>query len=150
MSDKVVRKMLSRLEGYSFDEVPWVNPKPLSECRVAVVTTAGLNQEGNADWNPGDQGFTVLSGKKDDFTLGHYSPNFDRTGWVVDSNVVIPLDRLNEMAAEGKIGSVSDTHISFMGAQPDHTLETIRLDTGPAAANILLEEEVDVVLLTPV
>jgi hypothetical protein len=54
------------------------------------------------------------------------------------------------MAAEGKIGSVSDTHISFMGAQPDHTLETIRLDTGPAAANILLEEEVDVVLLTPV
>ena len=54
------------------------------------------------------------------------------------------------MAAEGKIGSVSDTHISFMGAQPDHTLETIRLDTGPAAAKVLLEEEVDVVLLTPV
>ncbi|MBD35531.1 MAG: hypothetical protein CL512_02040, partial [Actinobacteria bacterium] len=64
MSDKVVRKLLSRLEGYSFDKVPWVSPKPLSECRVAVVTTAGLNQEGNADWNPGDQGFTVLSGEE--------------------------------------------------------------------------------------
>ena len=75
---------------------------------------------------------------------------FDRTGWIVDSNIVIPLDRLDEMAAEGKIGSVAKTHISFMGAQPDHTLETIRLDTGPAAAKILLEDEVDVVLLTPV
>ena len=54
------------------------------------------------------------------------------------------------MATEGRIGSVAKTHISFMGAQPDHTLETIRLDTGPAAAKILLEDEVDVVLLTPV
>ncbi len=63
---------------------------------------------------------------------------------------MIPLDRLDEMAAEGKIGSVANTHISFMGAQPDHTLETIRLETGPAAAKVLLEDEVNVVLLTPV
>ena len=150
MSDQKMRAIVSGLEGYSFEEASWVNPKPLSECRVAIVTTSGLNQEGNADWNPGDQGFTVLSGKERDFTLGHFSPNFDRTGWVVDENVVMPLDRLDEMAAEGKIGSVADVHISFMGAQPDHTLETIRLDTGPAAAKALLEDGVDVVLLTPV
>jgi hypothetical protein len=37
-----------------------------------------------------------------------------------------------------------------MGAQPDHTLTTLRVDTGPAAARLLLEDDVDVVLLTPV
>ena len=37
-----------------------------------------------------------------------------------------------------------------MGAQPDHTLETIRLDSGPAAAQRLANDEVDLVLLTPV
>ena len=54
------------------------------------------------------------------------------------------------MADEGVIGSVADVHVSFMGAQIDHTLETIRLDTGPAAARALLDDDVDLVLLTPV
>ena len=58
--------------------------------------------------------------------------------------------RLVEMAAEGVIGSVADVHISFTGAQIDHTLETIRLDTGPASARILSDDGVDVVILTPV
>ena len=35
-----------------------------------------------------------------------------------------------------------------MGAQPDHTLETIRLDSGPAAAKLLQDDEVDLVLYT--
>jgi Glycine/sarcosine/betaine reductase selenoprotein B (GRDB). len=69
---------------------------------------------------------------------------------VLDKNVVFPIDRLHELAEEGIIGSVADTHISFMGAQPDHTLETIRLDSGPAAAKLLADDEVDLVLLTPV
>jgi D-proline reductase (dithiol) PrdB len=62
----------------------------------------------------------------------------------------LPLDRLDEMAVDGEIGSVADVHISFMGAQVDSTLETIRLDTGPAAAQVLKDDQVDVVLLTPV
>jgi|TARA_Y100000996_G_scaffold414058_1_gene403920 Glycine/sarcosine/betaine reductase selenoprotein B (GRDB). len=150
MSDKQVRSMLEKLDGFAFDEVPWTTPKPLSESRVAIVTTAGLTVDGNADWNPGDQGFNRIAHDADELTLAHYSPNFDRTGWIMDKNVVFPIDRLNEMAAEGVIGSVAETHLSFMGAQPDHTLETIRLDTGPAAAELLHEDNVDIILLTPV
>jgi D-proline reductase (dithiol) PrdB len=155
MGDRQVREALSDLEGFAFDEVPWTTPAPLAQSRVAVVTTAGLRttrpgESTGADWNPGDQSFTVLPADARDLTLAHFSPNFDRTGWIVDSNVVFPIDRLNEMAEEGVIGSVADVHISFMGAQIDHTLETIRLDTGPAAARHLLDDGVDVVLLTPV
>jgi len=150
VGDEQIRRELANLEGYTFDETPWAKPRPLSESRVAIVTTAGLRTEGQPDWNPGDQSFTVLPCDRRDLVLSHYSPNFDRTGWLVDPNVVLPLDRFDEMAAEGVIGSVADVHISFMGAQIDHTLETIRLDTGPAAARALLDDEVDVVLLTPV
>ena len=76
--------------------------------------------------------------------------NFDRSGLLADLNVAYPADRLDELAAQGVIGSVATNHLSFMGAQPDHTLTTMRLDTGPAAARQLLADGVDVVLLTPV
>ena len=150
MSDKHLRSTLSGLKGFAFDEVPWPTPIPLHESRVAIVTTAGLRVESNADWNAGDQGFTQIPHDAENLTLAHYSPNFDRVGWVLDKNVVFPIDRLYELAEDGIIGSVAKTHISFMGAQPDHTLETIRLDSGPAAAKLLKDDEVDLVLLTPV
>ena len=150
MSDKQLRSKLEGLKGFAFDQIPWTTPKPLHESRVAIVTTAGLRVESNADWNAGDQGFTLNPHAAENLTLAHYSPNFDRVGWILDKNVVLPIDRLHEMAEEGIIGSVANTHISFMGAQPDHTLETIRLDSGPAAAKLLADDEVDLVLLTPV
>ena len=150
MSDEQLRTTLGGLKSFTFDDVPWTTPKPLHESRVAIVTTAGLRVESNADWNAGDQGFTQIPHDAENLTLAHYSPNFDRVGWVLDKNVVFPIDRLYELAEDGIIGSVAKTHISFMGAQPDHTLETIRLDSGPAAAKMLADDEVDLVLLTPV
>ena len=150
MSDEQLRTTLGGLKGFAFNDVPWTTPKPLHESRVAIVTTAGLRVESNADWNAGDQGFTQIPHDAENLTLAHFSPNFDRVGWILDKNVVFPIDRLNELAEDGIIGSVAETHISFMGAQPDHTLETIRLDSGPAAAKLLADDEVDLVLLTPV
>ena len=150
MSDEQLRTTLGGLKSFAFNDVPWTTPKPLHESRVAIVTTAGLRVENNADWNAGDQGFTQIPHDAENLTLAHYSPNFDRVGWVLDKNVVFPIDRLHELAKGGIIGSVAKTHISFMGAQPDHTLETIRLDSGPAAAKLLQDDEVDLVLLTPV
>ena len=150
MSDEQLRTTLGGLKSFAFGDVPWTTPKPLHESRVAIVTTAGLRVENNADWNAGDQGFTQIPDDAEYLTLAHYSPNFDRVGWVLDKNVVFPIDRLYEFAEDGIIGSVAKTHISFMGAQPDHTLETIRLDSGPAAAKLLKDDEVDLVLLTPV
>jgi len=150
MSDEQLRTTLGGLKSFAFGDVPWTTPKPLHESRVAIVTTAGLRVESNADWNAGDQGFTQIPHDAENLTLAHYSPNFDRVGWVLDKNVVFPIDRLYELAEDGIIGSVAKTHISFMGAQPDHTLETIRLDSGPAAAKLLKDDEVDLVLLTPV
>lgn len=62
---------------------------------------------------------------------------------------MLPLDRLDELAAQGTIGRVSSLHLSLLGAQ-DETMSTIRLDTGPAAAAAFIDAGTDVVLLTPV
>jgi D-proline reductase (dithiol) PrdB len=148
-SDEIVRGRVADVDVFDFGTTAVATAPPLEKARVAIVTTAGLRADGGGRWDEG-QGFVVLDGDKRDLTLAHISVNFDRAGVAADLNVVYPIDRLTEMAEEGLIGSVAARHLSFMGAQLDHTLTTLRLDTGPAAAALLREDGVDVVLLTPV
>ena len=147
--DAVVRRNNDAIDVFDFGGTPCTTAPPLDQARVAIVTTAGLRPDGVATWTLG-QGFVVLDGAERNLTLAHSSPNFDRTGVASDLNVVYPVDRLAELAERGVIGSVASQHIAFMGAQPDHVLSTLRLDTGPAAAQLLRDDGVDVVLLTPV
>ncbi len=140
---------MSGLPAPEFDTVANPLPKPLSECTVAIVTTAGLKPNGDVTlWQPGDGSYTVLPGEARDLQLSHFSPNFDRTGIADDLNVAYPVDRLHEMADRGEIGAVADRHLSFMGAQFDFA--SIIQDTAPRAAQTLIDDGVDVVLLTPV
>jgi len=150
MSDAKVRATYNDIPVYEFEETAWTTPPDLSDARVALVTTAGLRTDGVVMWSNQDQSFTVIPQGEKHLTFSHRSQNFDRSGFNADVNVVLPMDRLDEMASDATIGSVASRHISFMGAQGDHTLATMRLDTGPAAAQILKDDGVDVVLLTPV
>ena len=148
-SDAIVRKGVNDLDSFDFGTTSATVAPPLSEARVAIVTTAGFRDDGGGNWERG-QGFVTLDAKQRGLTLAHLSVNFDRSGLMADLNVAYPADRLAEMAREGLIGSVATQHLSFMGAQLDHNLATLRLDTGPAAARQLLDDGVNVVLLTPV
>ena len=148
-TDAVVRKGVDAVDVFDFGTTAATAIGPLAGARVAIVTTAGLRPDGLATWSEG-QGCVVLDADERRLTLAHASPNFDRSGLAIDLTVVYPIDRLNELAARGTIGSVAPRHLSFMGAQVDHTLPALRLDTGPAAAELLKADGVDVVLLTPV
>ncbi|MBM4259442.1 MAG: hypothetical protein FJ147_26530 [Deltaproteobacteria bacterium] len=148
-SDQIVRARVNDVPVYEFAQPSFTQPPPLKNARVAIVTTAGLRSDGKLHWQPGDESFTVLEGTDRTLGFAHFSPNFDRSGFALDLNVVYPIDRLRELAERGTIGSVAARHISFMGAQHDHNLSTMRLDTGPAAAKLLRDDGVDVVLLTP-
>ena len=126
----------------------FVLPKPLSDSKVAIVTSASLHHEDDDDFAPSDSGYRVLEKDRRDIVVGHWSPNFDASGVSADLNVVFPIDRLQELENQGVIGAVSEIHIAVAGNQFD--LSGIRLDGGPAAAALLNNHEVDVVLLTPV
>ena len=148
-TDDGIRAMVGAIPFAEVDGTPVTEAKPLSEAKVAIVTTAGFRLAGEVDvWQPGDVGYTELPAAMRDMQLSHFSPNFDRVGVAQDINTVYPVDRLDEMAADGTIGSVNHRHFSFMGAQFD--LSEILQDAGPAVAQQLLDDEVDVVLLTPV
>ena len=121
----------------------------LSEARVAIVTSAALHRPDQDRFAPADTGFRALDRADRDLVLGHWSPNFDHSGFQLDLNVVYPIDRLEELAAEGVIGDVAPRHFAFAGNQPE-TVSEVRLDTGPACAAELLADGVDLVVLTPV
>lgn len=148
-SDAKVRAGVDGIDVFDFATAVATKAPPLSMARVAIVTTAGLRADGVGTWRDG-QGFVTIDARERNLTLAHASVNFDRVGLIADINVAYPADRLDELAACGVIESVATNHLSFMGAQPDHNLTTLRLDTGPAAAQQLLHDGVNVVFLTPV
>ena len=148
MSDRSIKEGAARIPCPTFDAPAFTKPKALSEAKVALVSSASLHHEDDADFGVSDAGYRVLHRHRRDIVVGHWSPNFDASGVSADLNVVFPIDRLEEMAAEGAIGSVSDVHLAFAGNQFD--LAAIRMDGGPAGAKYLADQGVDVVLLTPV
>ena len=146
---EAVGKFAGSVPVPEFKETSFSPSKPLDQAKVAIVTTAALYREGGLGFELGDGDFhyETLPREARDLTLGHGSVNFDRGGFAADINVVYPIDRLYEFVEEGIIGSVAENHYSFAGNQPD-TVSEIRLDSGPLCAKEMIEEEVDVVLLT--
>ena len=140
-----------RLAGFecpNFTTEPWMTGQPLSYRRVAVVSSAGLVVRGGVPFRGRDPDYhTIPPGTRPgDLLISHMSINFDRTGFQEDWNVVFPIDRLNELAAEGSIGSVADTHYSFMGASDPLQMEPYAREL----AGRLKRDKVDSVLLAPV
>ena len=139
---------LAAVECPNFTTEPWVTGPPLSRRRVAIVSSAGLVLRGGMPFRGRDPDYhTIPPGTRpDNLLISHVSINFDRTGFQEDWNVVFPIDRLNELAEEGTIGSVADTHYSFMGAAEPDLIEPHAREL----AGRLQQDEVSAVLLAPV
>jgi D-proline reductase (dithiol) PrdB len=131
-----------------FATTPWVVPKPVARSRVAIISTAGLQRRGDRPFSVDSGDYRLLPGdsRAADLIMSHISTNFDRTGFQQDHNVVFPIDRLNELAAEGAVGSVASIHYSFMGATHPDKLER----AAHQLAGLLKQDCVDAVLLVPV
>lgn len=140
------------------DEIPWTPlQKPLSECTVAIVSSAGIalksdkpfDQDGERD-NPwwGDPSYRVLprTATADDVGVYHLHINAEHAR--KDLNAIMPLTRLAELERDGTIGRVADSHYSFMGYQIDAT-ELVEKSV-PAMIQRMQAEQVDVVVLVPV
>jgi D-proline reductase (dithiol) PrdB len=141
-------KRLAELECPEFATRPWVSGAPLSQRRVAIVSSAGLVRRGENPFRGRDADYRAIPSdtRPEDLLISHISINFDRTGFQEDWNVVFPLDRLKELAAEGIIGSVAATHYSFMGATDPVEMEPYAREV----AGRLKSDRVDAVILSPV
>lgn len=127
--------------------------KPLEECSVALVTTAGLSLPDQPPFDVtikmGDTSFREIPGDISPrlLEMNQRSWAFDHTGILRDRNLALPLDRLREMQARREIGAVAPRHYSFMGSiiGPRKLIN----DSAPEVARRLSADAVDVVLLTP-
>lgn len=141
-------KVLTELDCPTFDTKPWVRGGPLSERRVAMVSSAGIHLRSDKHFAGGDGDYRAIPNDADpnDIVMTHISPNYDRTAFMQDLNTVLPLDRMAELADDGVIGSVATRHYSFMGATDPRDME----GDARQLAGQLKADNVDSVVLIPV
>jgi len=132
----------------SFETRPWVDGPPLSRRRVGVVTSAALFRRGEEPFVLGGTDFRRLPASLPvgDILMSHVSINFDRAGFQRDANVVYPIERLRELAADGVIGGVAETNFSILGSTDPAGMEA----TADALAGELRRDGVDALVLSPV
>jgi len=156
--EELSSKDRAMMSGYSFrrvEPVPWTPlARPLFQCRVALVTTAGLVPPGQPGFDRevsgGDFSYRVIDRDVDIAALreSHRSRSFDHADVQADANVAFPLARLRELAARGVVGEVAPRHLSFMGSisAPGRLMR----QSAPEAAEVLVRDGVDVALLVPI
>jgi D-proline reductase (dithiol) PrdB len=127
--------------------VPWATlGKPLSESKVALVTTGGVFLEGQTPYTErGDTSYRELPKglNNDDIRIWH--PGYDTGPATKDINCIFPIDRFREMEAEGVIGEIAETNYAFMGLIPDP--QELIESKAPEVARKLKEDGVDIVFM---
>ena len=151
---EVQRRMLEFFPCMESDDVPWTPlSRDLSASTAAIVTTGGLHLRDdkpfNRDHPGGESTYRIIPSDADpaDIVQSHFSIGFDRTAIYKDINVTFPIDRMRELVEQGRLGRLAPNHYSFMGALRDCTV--VAEETGPEVARRLIEEGVNLVLLTP-
>ncbi len=104
------------------DSVPLARlAKPLSECKLALVSSASFSLPHDRPWSEtltgGDPTFRDIPADItiDELVESHPSSSFDHLPMRSDPNLAFPIDRMNELASEGIIGSVNRRHLSLHG-----------------------------------
>lgn len=142
------RRHLLDLPCPTYDHTPFVTSVTPSQARIAVISTAGLHRRSDRPFTLGEAGYRVISRNTEpaDLVMSHVSTNFDRTGFQLDINMVLPLNRLEDLANQGVIDSVAELHYSFMGATDPTAME----GEARKLAGLLKSDRVNCVLLVPV
>jgi len=94
------REALEALECPVFEDRPWVAPEPLSQRKVALISSAGLIKRGDRPFRGGDAGYRTFpsSVKDEDIMLSHISVNFDRTMAFRDLGGIFPRQMMRDLA----------------------------------------------------
>jgi D-proline reductase (dithiol) PrdB len=135
-------------------DTPWAMlSKEVSECRIALVTTAGVHLRMQPPYDmedkDGDPTFREISSHTLPAELTITHNYYDHRDADQDINVVFPIQRLRELRAKGMIGGIAPRHFAFMGHISGRHLGTLLRRTGPEVARLLKEDGAEAVFLTP-
>jgi D-proline reductase (dithiol) PrdB len=128
-------------------------PRPLRNCRVALIATAGLHLPGQDPFDMtdknGDPSYREIPSGVGVGRLTVTHDYFPRADASADPNLVLPIDPLRELAREGAVGSIAPRFFSFMGHIQGEHLRTLTGTTAPEVARALKADAVEAVFLTP-
>ena len=126
--------------------------RPLDESTIALVTSAAITQPGQPPMDgpniEGDYTIRLLDIDTPASELSIWHTHFDLAAALEDINVVYPIDRLKELAADGTVGAVAYPAVSFMGYFSN--VFRIRDEVAPAIVDAVLKSGADAALLVPV
>lgn len=126
--------------------------KPLRDCRVTLISSSGVHLKTDPPLDVchpfGDFRFQRVpsSARHDDLIIHQLKYPHDDAD--LDVNVIFPIERLQELSAEGVIGSLTPNFFSFIG----YNMDPERFETKVAreiARAVAEEERADVALLAP-
>ncbi len=142
----IARGFISNLDLTVPYRPSWTKPVSARERRVAIVSTAAVHRRDDKPFSWLAKDSRTFHKTDRDLVMTHVAVEFDRSAWQQDLNTIIPLDRLEEMATEGEIGSVAEEHYSFMGAADPVTMEK----SARTVAKNMKREGVNTVFLIPI
>ncbi len=135
-------------------DIPWAPlTVPVHQAKLALITTAGIHHRHQIPFDMidsnGDPSYRELNAATlfDDFVITHDYYNHNDAD--KDPNIILPLDRLNELVDEKILGSIAASHYSFMGHIDGPHIDTLINRTAVEIAQKLRAEKVDIALLTP-
>lgn len=121
--------------------------RELKDSVFALVSTAGVHLREQEPYDvEGDNTWRMLPADVQASDLMVTHDHYDHHDANEDINVVFPIDRLRELAAEGVIGGASDKHVGFMGYTQN--LRDLYERAAPEVAKIVSRSKADGVILT--
>jgi D-proline reductase (dithiol) PrdB len=165
LKNRTIAKLITRFpalsgkvaEGYNPVEnrdIPWEPVKKLLiNCKIAIVTTAGVHHENQDPFDmtdkDGDPTYRVIDLTQPASQLMITHDYYDHADADRDINIVFPIDRLKEFEQEGLVGKFADINYGFMGHIDGRHIQSLIKESAPNVAQRLKADNVDVVLLTP-
>ncbi|ABS25404.1 conserved hypothetical protein [Anaeromyxobacter sp. Fw109-5] len=118
----------------------------LEETSICLVSTAGVRHRDDAPFNTeGDATWRVIGSDVAAKDLRYDDTHYDHACVDRDLNCVFPIDRLHELAREGRVRGLTERHFSLGFSQ---ALRELREKTIPALVREVDRERPGAVLLT--
>ena len=149
--DEWERELISNVNpnALSFDDSPWTPfKKPLSDARVALLTTGGVYKKDSQEpFVDDDPSFRVIPSATAASDLGIFHEHYDKSNAEKDINVIFPIEPMRGMEKEGAIGSIAADAYGFMGYIIGDNIPRLIEQTAPEVARNLLADNVNAALI---
>jgi D-proline reductase (dithiol) PrdB len=125
--------------------------KPLSQCRLTFVSTAGVQMRGSLPFDTvhpiGDYTFRRVPSAARPDELEIHQIKFPTFGAHQDLNVIFPIERLQELVSEGVLGGLTEHFFTFIGYNMDP--DRVERQLAEQIATAVAAEHADIALLCP-